>query len=300
MPQTFKDPLDKDSYCASLYVINLNSSSSSYDYDEMDATSYGPSKIWDKAILPGNKSTSAMTDAVGKAEGINENSYYIGETHLGTGTDDQLCTAKTITSLGNTGGICPESPRLGGSYRIAGLAYYAHVEDIRPDNATGQRGLEGKQTIDSYSVQMASGVPTIKIPNPADPNGDALVTILPACRNTSLNPDGNCALVDFKIVSQSINGQTANGSFYINWEDSEQGGDYDQDMWGTLDYTLDKSTKTVKITTQVHAQSTPYAMGFGYVIDGTTDNGFHAHSGINGYKSYRNSVGMRQSLMLGF
>ena len=283
-PQNFEDPLDQDSYCADLFVVNLNSSASSYDYDELDATNYGPSKIWDSAILPGNKSTSAMTDAVGKAEGIDGKSYYVGEVDLGTGTDDQLCTAKEISNLGDVGGICPESPRLGGSYRIAGLAYYAHVADIRPDNATGNRSLDGTQSVDTFSVALASGVPVMNIPNPADPSGDPLVTILPSCRNTALNPDGNCALVDFKIVSQNISGQTASGSFYINWEDSEQGGDYDQDMWGTLDYALNLATNTLTITTQVHAQSTGDAMGFGYVIDGTNDDGFHAHSGINGYK----------------
>ena len=30
--------------------------------------------------------------------------------------------------------------------------------------------------------------------------------------------------------------------------------------------------------------STPNAMAFGYVIGGTTNDGFHVHSGINGFK----------------
>ena len=61
---------------------------------------------------------------------------------------------------------------------------------------------------------------------------------MPACRNTSFNPDANCALVDFRIVNQDVAGGP--GQFYVNWEDSEQGGDFDQDMWGILEYELRK------------------------------------------------------------
>ncbi|WP_028583285.1 pilus assembly protein [Desulfogranum mediterraneum] len=288
VPQTFKDPLDKDSYCAKLFIVNLNASTISYDYDELDHNSYGPPTIWDEAVLPGDKDSAAMTDTVGVGEQIHGQSYFIGEIDLGSGSDDQLCTEKTITSLGESGGICPEAPRLLGSYRMAGLAYYAHVEDIRPDDATGGRGLESTQTVDTFSVALASGLPVIEIPDPSGVSSEPLVTILPACRNTSLNPNGNCAIVEFKIVSQTVDtvNKVARGSFYVNWEDSEQGGDYDQDMWGTINYELDLNTGDsgeIKITTQVHAQSTGYKMGFGYILGGTTDDGFHAHSGINGF-----------------
>ena len=64
-------------------------------------------------------------------------------------------------------------------------------------------------------------------------------------------------------------------------ENSEQGGDFDQDQWGILTYSV--SSTQVKISTKVIAQSTPYKMGFGYILSGTTNDGFHAHSGINGY-----------------
>ncbi len=287
VPQDYVDPLDEDSYCAQLFVVNLNASSISYDYDEMDDVDYAPSTIWDPAVLPGDKSTSAMTDDVGGSEDIHGNKYFVGEVDLGEGTDDQLCTEKVVTSLGSTGGICPESPRLLGSYRMAGLAYYAHVEDIRPDDATDGRALQDLQTIDTFSVALASGLPVIEIIDPTGESVEPLITILPACRNTNFNPDGNCALVDFKIVKQEIDvdNKIARGSFYIDWEDSEQGGDYDQDMWGVLDYELDVVANTIAITTQVHAKSTPFAMGFGYVIGGTADDGFHAHSGIQGYVS---------------
>ena len=283
VPQNFEDPLDESTYCAPLSVINLNSSVISYDYDELDSQSYGPSTIWDANDLPGNKSSKAMTDVIGAGEGIHDNDFYIGFTDISGGTGDELCTPKTVTSLGDVGGLCPEAPRLLGSYRIAGLAYYAHIRDIRPETATGNRALKGTQKVDTYSVALASALPVIDIPNPL--TGETAVTLLPACRNTSLDPNGNCAIVDFKIVHQETDDGTGigKGRVYINWEDSEQGGDYDQDMWGSLEYVINGNNNTITITTDVYAESTPFAMGFGYAIGGTTDDGFHVHSGIEGF-----------------
>lgn len=285
-PQPFKDPLATGDYCAQLSVINLNASVLSYDYDQLDSKAYGPPKLWDDAVLPGDTSSTAMTNTVGASEGIHGKSYFVGGINLGGTTDDQMCTAKTVTQLGKTGGLCPEAARLNGSFRIAGLAYYAHTRDIRPAKHNSRK-LEGDQVVDTYSVALASGAPVIQIPDPANTAAAPLATILPACRNTSLNPKGNCGMVDFRIVSQKIDAadKKVSGRFYVNWEDSEQGGDFDEDMWGTMDYELDKTAGTLTVITQVHAQSTGDAMAFGYVLGGTTSDGFHAHTGINGYKN---------------
>ena len=285
VPQPYKDPLDASNYCASLSVINLNSSVISYDADQLDAVSYGPPKIWDPTELPGDKSSKAMTDVVGSGAGekLDALPFYVGLTSLVPKIGNELCTEKTITSLGGVGGICPEAPRLLGSYRVAGLAHYAHTRDLRPDNIN-PRGLKGMQKVDTYSVALSSAVPMLEILHPI--TKERAATILPACRNTSLTPNANCAIVDFKVVSQVINNGagTGTGKIYVNWEDSEQGGDYDQDMWGVLSYSINSNTNQLTITTDVIAQSTPNAMGFGYSLGGTTADGFHAHSGINSFK----------------
>lgn len=44
------------------------------------------------------------------------------------------------------------------------------------------------------------------------------------------------------------------GAFYWNHEDSEQGGDYDQDMWGRIQYAV--SGSKIAVTTDVIAEST--------------------------------------------
>ena len=252
---SWSDPLSSTNYCSPLNIINFNASLASYDTDQLgDATD-----------LPGGASASSLTDVVGAGEGIHGKSWFIGESGSST---NQLCTPKSISSLGNVKGLCPEAPRLQGGYSLAGLAHFAYKKDMRPD-------LTGSQNIMTYGVALAPGVPKIEIPRPGETK--TAVTILPACRNSSVS--GNCAIVDFKMVAQDLAAGT--GSFFVQWEDSEQGGDYDQDMNGILSYQITAST--IAVTTNTVAQSTGDAMGFGYVISGTGNDGFHVHSGINNF-----------------
>ncbi|MDA7747266.1 PilC/PilY family type IV pilus protein, partial [Psychromonas sp.] len=159
-------------------------------------------------------------------------------------------------------------------YKMAGAAHYAYTNDLRTS-------LDGTQNVTTYGVALSPAIPSLTIPVPGSITDE--VNILPACRNTSTYIDSNCAIVDFKI-SEPYQEDSANpgeyiGTLYVNWEDSEQGGDYDQDMWGTIKYRITSSKIT--ITTDVIAESTGNDLGFGYVISGTTDDGFHVHSGIS-------------------
>lgn len=266
--QPWTDTLDNDNYCAPLNVINFNGSVASYDRDQLGSVSN----------LPGIADVAALRSIVGQIgadEGINGNDWFIGEDSTST-NQNQLCTSKTLGSLADAVGLCPEAPRLGGGYDAVGLAYHAYTEDMRPS-------LQDDQNIKTFAVALAPAVPRIDIPRPG--TNQTAVTMLPACRNGSIG--GNCALVDFKVVRQdSVNGT---GKFLVNWEDSEQGGDYDQDMWGIIDYKITNNTLTV--TTRVGVESTSGQLGFGYVLSGTTQDGFHAHSGIEGF-TYSDSTGV--------
>lgn len=244
--------LASDNRCAPLNIISFNGSVTSYDGDGLGS--------FDETAV-------SQTDVIGDEESITDDEFFVGENG---DNNNQLCTAKTVSALGSVEGLCPEAPRLDGTYKIAGLAYDAHVNDLRSD-------LAGIQTVNTFGIALAPAVPVITVPDPV--TKEVKARILPACRDKQPNPDGNCALVDFKIVRQDISEGT--GKFYVNWEDSEQGGDFDQDMWGTIEYAL--SGDQLAITTDVHAESTPYEMGFGYVVSGTTQDGFHVHSGIEGY-----------------
>jgi type IV pilus assembly protein PilY1 len=257
--QPWTDPLSDQNYCAPLNIINFNGSVASYDRDQLDTVT----------DLPGISSVAGLrsiTDTIGLSEGVNGNNWFIGESGSST---NQLCTSKTVGSLANAIGLCPEAPRLSGGYDVVGLAHHAYIEDMRTD-------LQDAQNIRTFAVALAPAVPRIDIPRPG--SNETTVTILPACRNASIG--GNCALVDFKVVRQDRNNGT--GKFLVNWEDSEQGGDYDQDMYGTIEYIITDST--LEVITRVGQESTSGRLGFGYVLNGTTKNGFHAHSGIEGFR----------------
>jgi type IV pilus assembly protein PilY1 len=261
---TWSAPINNTNYCAAVSVIQFNASTSSYDSDELSGAS---------DIGMSGSTLNTVTDSVGTGEGITGHNYFIGEiSGASAPNNDQLCTAKTINNLSAALGTCPDAPRLGGSYQIAGLSYFAHT--------TGIAGAANypSQKVRTYGVALAPNTPKVVIQVPGSTSGQT-VTLLPACRNSDVG--GNCAIVDFKIVQIPSSSNSYTGKLYVNWEDSEQGGDYDQDMWGTITYQISSSNITVK--TLVVAQSTGDKMGFGYVLSGTTSDGFHVHSGINSF-----------------
>lgn len=246
-------PLNQQNACAVLNTVVFNASVSSYDGDKLDGFS----------SLPNGGSLSSRVNNIGTKEAIAGRRAFIGKAD---GAGDELCTGKQINDLHSAEGICPEAPTLKGTYNIAGLAHYAHTRDLRTD-------LTGDQTVKTFGVALSPTVPRIDVPV-----GSSTVTILPAyILNHPTRGRGAGTLVDFKVVEQT----DVYGKFYVSWEDSEQGGDYDQDMWGLIEYQVNGSQLTV--TTNAIAQSTAHPQGFGYIISGTNKDGFHAHSGILGF-----------------
>jgi type IV pilus assembly protein PilY1 len=253
------NPQDQDSACAHLNLIAFNSSTVSYDGDTLQGITDLNSPL----------TANQLTKLVGDGEGVTNNYYFVGE----NGTDNnQLCTAKNVGNLGDVKGICPGAERGEGSYQAAGIAYHARKTDLRLD-------IPDQQSVTTYGVTLSPALPQVVLTAPAT---GRQVTILPACRNSSVG--GNCGLVDFKVVTQNIESDKITGSFYVNWEDSEQGGDYDQDMNGILQYEL-TSTQLI-IRTDAFEESTTSKLGFGFVVSGTTADGFHTISGVEGYSGY--------------
>ena len=147
--------------------------------------------------------------------------FFVGE----NGTDNnQLCTAKNVAALGDVRGACPGAPRLSGTY----LSRRPRPLGAHPRHPRASRASRMSPRAPSPCCPRR---PQLVIPVP----GTRAQGFHPACVPQSHNPspDGNCAIVDFKIIEQDIEAGT--GTAYVNWEDSEQGGDYDQDMKGTLE-----------------------------------------------------------------
>ena len=255
------DPLNNTNYCASLNVLTFNGAVPTYE-DTNTANSGYYNSFSDLTLTQAPVLTTPITgttvanwtDLVGAgtsaADKINGGSWFIGST-VGEATTDagyQKCTAKTITGLSQASGVCPDGPALNGSYMLSGIAYAAHINRIRndltdvPPPAPTGPGLpydSSSLKVNMYGIQLASNTPVISIPVPGG-SINQNVTITPTY-NASW---GSGRLIDFRIVLPNsaascptgTTGNTTCGSYYINFEDSQQGGDFDQDAMG--DYQL--------------------------------------------------------------
>lgn len=291
---SWSDPISTSNYCAPLNVLVFNSAVNTYEHDsQMSCSSLGET---------GNTcDTTTTTNDVGTQEGINGNSWFVGNS--GT-TNNDICSSKSVTNFSDIYGVCPEGAGTEGSYLMAGPAYFAHVNRIRDGStfslpSTDTRSLK----VSTYGIALASNTPKHSLTI----NGKR-VTIMPQGRLVN-SGYGSGSIVDWKIVCEIPVGadaatiasitkasagrcsQAGTGAFYWNEEDSEQGGDYDQDMWGRVQYLVNTGTGTVAVTTDVIAQSTPYTFGFGYAISGTTKDGPHFHSGINNFSFTDSNAG---------
>ena len=277
-PTNRSPSLSDDNSCASLNTIVFNSSVISYDGDQIDTASHGPVKDLNTSL-----DSRALTNFIGQSEGMVGKQFFVGENGATVpgDSDHQICTAKTVNNLGDVRGICPEAPRLEGTFRIAGLAYHAYANDMNSK-------IAGQQSVKTFVVQLANATPITRIPVPGRPN--QVVTLLPSCQNDDLNPDtaanrllrGACSIIDFKIAEPHTEvAGVGKGALYVNWENGEQGGDFDQDMWGMIRYEI--TSTEIKVTTNVIGYSGGNArMGFGYIISGTSQDGVHYHSGAGG------------------
>jgi Tfp pilus tip-associated adhesin PilY1 len=115
---------------------------------QCDARDYGAPSNADTSI-----NVSYWTDLVGNYEGLTPGNMCIGCV-LG-GTCDWNATQKYVAQLSRAFGTCPWPPKEN-SYYIAGLAYYAHQTDLRPD-------LPGNQTLKTYMIDTQEANPNMLV-----------------------------------------------------------------------------------------------------------------------------------------
>ena len=261
-----------DQLCRRSSVVNFNASVTSFD-----------SNSWTGASSISGLSTATVdlyTNQIGSAEGLYATGTLWSVGRTGTNANG-FCSDKALTSTGvdsfaNATGVCPEAPTQFGGYKMAGAALYAHTTPIRSDFAIPANNTRAFK-VDTYSVALSTGTPRIKIPVPGQ--AGKFVFISPAYR-LAVGAGGGGTLVDYKVVYQTA----TKGKYLVNWEDSEQGGDFDQDVLGTLEYSVNTLTGVISVTTDVIADATANPQGFGYAISGTLGkDGIHFHSGIIGF-----------------
>ncbi len=219
---TWNDPMPADDeWCTPMNVLLISSSDNSFDTDELSNT---PSEL-------GNPATD--TDEIGTAEGLSGN-VFIGDNGTTSSSDSSydICSAKAFTSLSQMKGICPTAPYIDGGYDVAGLAYKAHIDDIRPDRPDDPDTGAG-QTVNTYVIGLSKELPELTFPA-----GTGHVQLIPSC---GANNDGSasltgtgwrvCTLTDLYVRSTVVNG-SGNMTYarvLASWEDSPWGNDYDKD-----------------------------------------------------------------------
>lgn len=248
------DPLPSTEWCAISNIITLSTGLNSLDTNTFayDITGLDSSSV------------TTLTAAVGTGEGLSGN-YFIGSNSV---ENNNICTAKSLTSLDNASGICPEIPQLKGGYKLAGLANANRSVDLRPgylDNRTKRwTGIEpdwvARQPIKTYAIALAETLPSFDIPV-----GGGIITLIPACRSGGTSATGSnvCSLTDLRVEDLT----STSGRFLASWEDSTAGGDYDMDAVSRIEYRVVGTELHVSVSVVQAATGTP--MKLGYTITGT-------------------------------
>ncbi|MCU0836645.1 MAG: PilC/PilY family type IV pilus protein [Chromatiaceae bacterium] len=279
---TWDDPygptsVAKASWCARPNMLVVSGINPSFDSDQLPGSAFGAFA----GDLPG-LNVAALGQTIADGESAVKGLRFIGQA---ADLYDGAPTAKTVTSLGNIRGLAPEEPTKEGSYYSASVAHFGRVNDLRPD-------LEGRQTVDTYSVVLSSPLPRIEAPT----RSGRTITLVPFAKSVGgwdglSNAKGafqpTNQIVDFYVdtianssgpsgpdYDASVNGGRYFARFRINFEDVEQGADHDMDAIVVYEIAaLDNGTLRVTLTPEYQAGSIQHSMG--YVISGSTADGVY-------------------------
>lgn len=247
----WKDPLSNDdatrkslygnSICRPLYTLALSSSASSFDGQADGAF----------ATLPTGAlgSLKSYTDKVGSTEGVNGSSRSVGSVKGGFG---ETCSAKTLGTLSDVSGICPDAPGVGGTYQVAGAALYANTEKIRVVSAppVDLKYVQDALKVKTLAASLSGGAARIEVPIPGT-SPTKYVYITP--ESLWASQDNKKRMPGAMLTFASISSSDTHGAFVVTWNDSLFGGDYDMDIAGFLRYDVIKAGAgyQIKITTDI-------------------------------------------------
>ena len=318
-------PYDIFPICSKPFILLISDVNTSYDADKIPGSSYAPIGLLEDTAYPhlrvadklpnGNTELNDLMATISATEGINDKSWFIGESMRINSAVDFLCTSKTAdTTLGLRGlrGICPEEPTKQGSYYAAAVAYYGRIK-TKPLNIEGKE-ITVHDPVSTFVVALSSPFADINIKA-----GDYNVKIVPVGKTVSglnilncLGYNNKCALDTDAIgrlilkdcdgafcptnglVGWFINDIKYNSDneiiymkFRQNFEDAEQGADYDMDAIVTYEIctkvaatarygscgglTLDYNDLQVSVTSTYGAGSADQILG--YIISGTDKDG---------------------------
>jgi len=284
---TWDKPFDTYPVCSKPFMIVISDVNSSYDSDQVPGSRY--------SLFTGDLegfNVGEEMDNISTNESISNKSYFIGV----SGTDtDFVCSSKTVSTLANVLGICPEEPTKLGSYYSAGAALYGKTKFSSNFDNSSQVPTE----ITTYSVALASPIPNIEIDTNIDGTPDVTLTPIGKSVSGCLGVYGSCAekaelIYDNSTKNLSITDpynnafcpsnqivdvyldyiNPSNGKFSINFEDVEQGADHDMDAIVKYEYKLeDNGSLTITLNSNYASGCIDQVMGF--AISGTSEDGVY-------------------------
>lgn len=246
--------------CRPMNVLLL--SHSALSFDGQAATPF--------ASLLGTPNIDTYTNLVGSAEEFNNTLRSVGSVAGGYGTS---CSAKTVGTLSQVSGICPEAPAMGGTYQVAGAALYGNTTPIRTvTNPPSDLGtVKDALKVKTLAASLTGGAPLITVPVPGS-SPKKYVYITPE----SVQSGGG---ISAPLTFASISSSSTYGAFIVTWNDILMGGDYDMDITGFLRYDLVDATGAanangpyIKITTDIPGVCGGGAGTHGFSIVGVTDD----------------------------
>ena len=275
---TWDDPYSPTSaakapFCARGNLLAISDINLSYDSDEVPGSSFASAS----GDLAGFSATTEAT-FISANEPSALGSRFIGQAGA---LFDSAPTPKSVTNLGTIRGLAPEEPTKQGSYYAASVAYHAKRTDLRSDK-------EGKQTLDTFVVALASPLPRIeaKLPN------GKVITLVPFAKSisgsgisaTKGNFQPTNQIVDFYVeqiansgtgdADASVNSGRYYAKFRINYEDVEQGADHDMDA--IVEYTIRANAdNTLSVNLKPIYQAGGIQHRMGYIISGTSKDGVY-------------------------
>lgn len=235
-----------NSVCRPLNVLAFSSSALSFDGQADSAFN----------TLPGVGAVGnldSFVNKIGSLEGIHGTLRSVGSVAgkgLTTADDSNSCSAKTVGTLANVNGICPEAPAMGGTYQVAGAAYYGNTNKIRTlaSPPSDLAMVENALKVKTMAASLSGGAPRIDVPVPGT-KPQKYVYITPE----SVQNGGK---VSAPLTFASISSGPTYGAFIVTWNDILMGGDYDMDITGFLRYDLVANASSpsgwdIKITTDI-------------------------------------------------
>jgi type IV pilus assembly protein PilY1 len=262
---TTRASLYGNAVCRPMNVLLL--SHSALSFDGQAATPF--------STLLGSPNIDTYTNLVGSAEGFNGTLRSIGSVTGGYGSS---CSAKTVGTLSQVSGICPEAPAMGGTYQVAGAALYGNTTPIRTVTSPPSDLPKVKDAlkVKTLAASLTGGAPLIKVLVPgtgtSTSNPKKYIYITPE----SVQSGGG---ISAPLTFASISSSNTYGAFIVTWNDILMGGDYDMDITGFLRYDLVDSTGAsnangpyIKITTDIPGVCGGGAGTHGFSIIGVTDD----------------------------